>query len=143
MAATRRVRPVRPRVCDRSDSFLQDSGPEDHELEGLSRRWRDRDHLRPVAAGAPDSDTSSCCGQPEYPNLAAPAAGRATGSDGIDRTTATGPTGSTGATGDWRDRKDGHDRPAGPKPQPGENAGGGKVGLLLLSPYDQGRQHGL
>lgn len=85
--------------------------------------------------GAPDSDVSACCSQPAYPNLdltpaaaGPPAPAEATG--------ATGASGGTGASG--------QSGPAGPlnalslpsyvKTLPdGSPAGGGKVGLLLLS----------
>ncbi|MBJ7457984.1 MAG: hypothetical protein JHD02_02220 [Thermoleophilaceae bacterium] len=91
--------------------------------------------------GLPDSDTSSCCNQPTYPNLALPSAtGNAvpsgptgpTGPSGSDGPTGqTGETGATGATGS--------SGPVGKlvtaAADPGTPLGGGKVGLLLLSPY--------
>lgn len=84
--------------------------------------------------GLPGSDTSSCCGQPlVYPNLATPPA--ATGSTGT--TGGTGSTGDVGATGET-----GQTGQTGPTGQlkaasaaDGTATAGGKVGLLLLSPY--------
>lgn len=85
--------------------------------------------------GAADSDVSSCCGQPAYPNLAVPPAAQ------------TAPTGATGASGGAGATADagatGQTGPAGSTPNlfgyvpttpAGEPAGGGKVGLLLISP---------
>lgn len=89
--------------------------------------------------GAVNSDTSSCCGQPAYPNLV----GEPPFNDATGATGATGGTGETGPTGST----DQAGAAVGPEPQPqsaftyvktnadGSNAGGGKVGLLLISPY--------
>lgn len=87
--------------------------------------------------GVAGADTSGCCGQPAYPNLdLAP-----TDLDPTPATGATGATGETGATGDAG--ATGQTGPAsiGPFALPtyvktqadGSPAGGGKVGLLLIS----------
>jgi hypothetical protein len=80
--------------------------------------------------GLPDSDTSSCCGQPlVYPNLANPPAAAAPSAPPAP-TGVTGSSGDTGATGQ-----------TGPTGQlnaasvaDGTATAGGKVGLLLISP---------
>ncbi|MGK2877291.1 MAG: alkaline phosphatase family protein [Solirubrobacterales bacterium] len=86
--------------------------------------------------GLPGSDTSSCCNQTTYPNLALPSA-VATGPTGATGPTATGPAGETGATGS--SGPTGNTGPTGQlvtaAAEPGTPPGGGKVGLLLLSPY--------
>lgn len=87
--------------------------------------------------GLPGSDTSGCCGQPVvYPNLATPPV--STGATGLTGSTgATGETSATGATG-----QTGQTGATGPAGQlraaslaDGLPTAGGKVGLLLLSPY--------
>lgn len=65
--------------------------------------------------GAADSDVSSCCSQPSFPNLATPPA------------QALGASDATGATGSAESYLQ-----TGPDGKP---AGGGKVGLLLISPF--------
>lgn len=103
--------------------------------------------------GGPRADVSSCCGQPQFPNLMSPPAGAATGSTAETPATenagATGQTGATGPTGPMADngptgssgattQVSGIAEALAPsyvfKTELGENAGGGKVGLLLLSP---------
>jgi hypothetical protein len=108
--------------------------------------------------GAADSDVSGCCGQPVFPNLqspptmfapsapaqSAPAASAPTGA--TSATSATGASGQAGPTGSTGETAQAG--PVGPtvpiipvvapsyvqKTPLGELAGGGKVGLLLLSP---------
>jgi len=85
----------------------------------------------------PFADTSSCCGNPTYPNMEG-APPPVIGPDGTTGPTgATGPTGTTGATGTTG--------PTGPTGATGPaslgggetnpTGGGGQVGLLLLSQY--------
>ena len=94
--------------------------------------------------GLPDSDTSSCCNQPTYPNLALPATTTPVPAGATGPSGASGPTGQTGETG--QTGATGPIGPSGPAGQliaaaaaepaePGTPPGGGKVGLLLLSPY--------
>ncbi len=68
----------------------------------------------------PSADPSACCETPQYPNLAA---GGATGATGT-----TGPSGATGPTGATAPSALGGG-------QVSATGGGGRVGLLLLSPY--------
>jgi hypothetical protein len=97
--------------------------------------------------GAAGADLSGCCGQPLFPNLAVPpAAAPAGATDATGATTATGATDVTGALGATGATDTSGPTPATPaEPAPtapsyvlqtptGQNAGGGKVGLLLLSP---------
>jgi hypothetical protein len=103
--------------------------------------------------GAADSDVSGCCGQPAFPNLAnPPAASDAGGSSGATGETGeTGGTGETGVTGGTGGTgvsgASGETGATGqvqllanaapsyvPTAPDGSPAGGGKVGLLLLSP---------
>jgi hypothetical protein len=111
--------------------------------------------------GRADSDLSSCCGQTAFPNVAtppattaptapapAPSSGATSATGGTGQTGQTGQTGEAGATG-----QTGATGAQGPSAQvtplsvlsnpaptyiqttpTGEVAGGGKVGLLLLSP---------
>jgi hypothetical protein len=93
----------------------------------------------------PNADSTSCCNQPTYPNIPAgssattPASGTTgpTGPTGPTGTSsATGPTGTTGATGPTGPT--GATGPSGATPPPvtpGTPPGGGKVGLLLISPF--------
>jgi hypothetical protein len=103
----------------------------------------------------PGADVSGCCGQPLFPNLATPPAGDPAGATPVIGATgatgdAGGPTGGTGETGSTGTSAD----PNASSPTPatssdatspatpsyvlhtpsGDVAGGGKVGLLLLSP---------
>jgi hypothetical protein len=116
-----------------SDAFLQTvvpkiMGSKDYQDGGVIAITFDQSQQ-----GLPDSDTSSCCGQPlVYPNLANPPAAAApsappaptgvTGSSGD--TGATGATGQTGPTGQLNAAS----------VADGTATAGGKVGLLLISP---------
>ncbi|MBJ7347127.1 MAG: hypothetical protein JHC87_01000 [Thermoleophilaceae bacterium] len=155
--------PGAPAGLAASDSFLSDVVPKimasaDYQDGGMIAVTFDQSSPTAVPR-----DTSSCCGQPAFPNLAgAPTPGgptSPTGSTGSTGTTgmtgSTGPTGGSGATG-----ATGANGPVGfgdpfgiavPEQQPGSvartdtayvktnadgtNAGGGKVGLLLISPF--------
>lgn len=68
----------------------------------------------------PDADSSACCDTPSYPNLASSGTTGPTGATGA--TGATGPAGATGPTG-------------APGGEVNPTGGGGRVGLLLISPY--------
>lgn len=73
--------------------------------------------------GGPEADVSGCCGQPTFPNLAAPKPA-ITGPTGVtDQTSVSDQTGALESTPAYR-----------PSAPDGTPAGGGKVGLLLLSP---------
>lgn len=76
--------------------------------------------------GRPDSDSTSCCGQAEFANLVNPPLVAAPTAP-IDQTGPTGQTGSTGASGPTSVTA-----PAGAASI--GRGGGGKVGLLLISP---------
>lgn len=120
-----------------SDGFLRDTVPrimasQDYLDGGLIAITFDQ-----APQGAPDSDVSGCCSQPAFPNLEltptdlSPEPSAPTGATG--QSSETGASGETGQTG-----------PPGPlnplalptyvKTSPdGTPAGGGKVGLLLIS----------
>jgi hypothetical protein len=143
-------RPGAPAGLASSDEFLRDvtskiMASKDYLDGGLIAITFDQ-----APQGVPGADVSACCSQPTFPNLAlAPAAPTPagpsaptgpTGSSGATGKTGgtgeTGPTGSSSATGTTGEATP--TAPAGPsyvKTLPtGEPAGGGKVGLLLLSP---------
>ncbi|MBJ7354657.1 MAG: hypothetical protein JHC98_07510 [Thermoleophilaceae bacterium] len=125
--------PGAPAGLSTADSFLQEVVPKimsskDYLDGGVIAITFDQS-----PQGLPDSDTSSCCGQPLiYPNLAnPPAVTEPTGDTGptgeSGPTGATGETGQTGATGPIGQLK-------AATAADGTATAGGKVGLLLLSP---------
>lgn len=140
--------PGAPAGLTTSDSFLSDVVPkimssQEYQDGGVIAITFDQS-----PQGAVDSDTSSCCGQPAYPNLAGdPPSSDPTGSTGATGvkggtgdTGATGSTGPTGAVGiaslarhsaSATYVKTSYVKTNGD----GTNGGGGKVGLLLISPY--------
>lgn len=86
--------------------------------------------------GAPGADVSSCCGQPVFPNLAAaPAPVEAAPTQETGATGATSVIGATGATGASGEIASPSTPPYVAQTPLGEAAGGGKVGLLLISPF--------
>jgi phospholipase C len=75
----------------------------------------------------PSADPRACCETPKYPNLLASPTGAATGATGTSATGATGTALTTETTTTTT-----------PEPGGGETTptgGGGRVGLLLISPY--------
>jgi hypothetical protein len=123
---------VVPNRChDGADDFLRDTvgkitGSKDY-LDG---------GLIAVTFDYAPQDVSGCCGQQPFPNLNSPPAGVTAGPTGLaGPTAASGATGETGATGVI----DAPEAPVAPSytltMPSGDVAGGGKVGLLLLSPF--------
>lgn len=118
-----------------SDDFLRETvtkiiGSKDYQDGGLVAITFDN-----APQGGPSADVSGCCGQQLFSNLLAPPIGSATGPMG-----ATGATSATGATGvtEVAGPTAGTAAPGNPpyvlQTASGAVAGGGKVGLLLLSP---------
>lgn len=139
--------PGAPAGLTATDSFLRDVVPrimssKDYLDGGLIAITFDQ-----APQGAPGADVSGCCSQPAFPNLAVPPAQEPataaptapTGQTG--KTGQTGETGQTGTTGTTS--ATGEVTSVGPLPiqlptyvnttADGLPAGGGKVGLLLLS----------
>jgi hypothetical protein len=132
-----------------ADSFLQTVVPKitaskDYADGGLIAVTFDQ-----APQGAPSADVSSCCGQPVFPNLASPPAVSVVQPPAVNAPTSvageTGETGETGSTGGSGATGTAQPTPATAAPSPtyvqttptGEAAGGGKVGLLLISPFIQ------
>lgn len=155
--------PGAPAGLAASDAFLSDVVPKimsapDYQDGGMIAVTFDQSSPTAVPR-----DTSSCCGQPAFPNLAGvPTASGATGPTGSTGATGatgtSGPTGPTGGNGAFgvtgATGVVGFGDPFAIAPQTqqpasavkleaeylktnadGTNAGGGKVGLLLISPH--------
>lgn len=125
--------PGAPTGLSSSDAFLQEVIPKitsskDYLDGGLIAITFDN-----APQGTPEADISGCCGQPEFTNLATPPAAPAGPTSPAGPEVPTGPTGQSTAIGAISTAPSTQSQFVAKTPT-GENAGGGKVGLLLISP---------
>jgi hypothetical protein len=114
--------PDQPAGLAAADAWLQTVIPEIENSAGYKQGGLIAITFDAAPKDGPEADSSSCCGQPgEYPNLPANDPSQLPSSDESTPPTDASPTTATPAPGT--------------PPPVNPTGGGGKVGLLLISPY--------